>query len=886
MYETVWVRQLTFSFGVSVYAVSAVLTAFMFGLGAGAYLLSRCSHRIQNPVRVYAWFELGIFVYTLLLYFVLADGLPWLYRWGFTILPDHPVVLNAVRFATSLLLLAVPTTLMGGTLPVLSRLLQQQRHDTVGPWLGQLYGINTLGGMFGTGLAGFWLLKDLGIFGTTLLALLLNLVIALLAFAYSSRTTAGNLMPIETPGNLQEEAVARRAGSRLVLTVLFLSGYTALSYEVIWNRTLLLYTHNSTYAFTTILIIFLLGISLGSLLYSRFASRLTSMRILGLLQLGLAAYVWLSFFLFRKLPALLSWITDPLGTDSWTGAMATIVFATSLVVLIPTVFMGMTFPMATALATPRTSDVSSTTGRAYACLTLGNILGASMTGLLLIGWLGLRNTFAVAISFNLLGGFLLIGYRRGAYGRQALGLVSAVAVMGLFLASVERDVFRQHYAEYLVKILFYKEEVTDNVMVHELQDGSREIFYSDGRGTAGTMTDRHNRTYAHIPMLLHQDPQSVLTICFGVGNTLSAFAQYEPERLACVELSPGALEAARFFPTNRNVLQTPNLELHIEDGRNYLLRSNDRFDVIQLEPPELHQAAVVNLYTREFYQLARDRLNPHGIFCQWYSTFLPDYEERMIIRAMSDVFPHTSLWSGGNQTSLVLIGSLDEIRIDPATLQSRASQPAVREDLKGIDEDEWTILAKHLLSPSTIAKYVADVPPVTDDRTYVDFSIPQSPEAGFGVFIYNTFQTFDMWSAAVRKRFRDNLSLESKRESPSYLIDFSAVLDDERLWIQQRIGQAVELQRARAQAVLEIHLGREQLDTGRLDLAEQHFLNATAADPRNVGSYVLLARIHEQRGDRKAAERFYRQALEVRPDMRAARLAIERIEKARSTPSD
>jgi len=217
VYETVWVRQRTLSYGISVYAVSAVLTSFMFGLCAGAYLLGKFPPK--NPLKVYGIFELIISLYAFVLYFLLSDFLPMFYSAGYHLLPDIPYVLNFVRFIVTFFLLAIPTTLMGGTLPILTALLKNK--DKVGSSIALLYGLNTLASV-------------------------------------STKEAVPSLY----------QRVQTKIKVNLILLVLFLSGYTALSYEIIWNRTLLLYTQNSTYAFSSILIVFLLGISIGSLLFS------------------------------------------------------------------------------------------------------------------------------------------------------------------------------------------------------------------------------------------------------------------------------------------------------------------------------------------------------------------------------------------------------------------------------------------------------------------------------------------------------------------------------------------------------------------------------------------------------------------------------------------
>jgi spermidine synthase len=770
-YETVWVRQLVFAYGISVYAVSAVLAAYMFGLSVGAYLIGRRTRRIRNPLRVYAWFEICIVGYNCALYFVLKDLLPYLYSVGYGFLTDAPAALNLARFLATFLLLAVPTGLMGGTLPVLASLLRHGE-GRVGSSIGWLYGINTLGGVAGTALAGFWLLGDLGIFRTTLVTLALNLIIAFAALLFSRRT-ALHRAPSATVAPAPVVTRERRPGTALVSLTLLISGYTALSYEVLWNRSLLLYTHNSTYAFSSILMVFLLGTGLGSLLFASFSERLTGRRQLGLVQLLLGASVWISIPLTGELPRVLRALTHVTGADSWAAALSTIAVSAVSVVFVPTLLMGMTFPIATALLASSRDEIGEVTGRAYAYLTVGNILGPVLTGFFLIEWVGLRNAFGIGIFCNLLLAFALLVFRRGLWPWVVAGAFAAGA-MAIFVNTVERDIFRSYYEEFVGKILFYKEEVADNVLVYQREDGSRGIFFSDGRGTAGTGTNLTNRLAGHIPMLLHPDPKSVLSICFGVGNTLSALAQWEPDELVCVELSPGALEAAPFFPTNRGVLDTPNLEVHVDDGRNYLLRSRKTFDVIQLEPPELHQSGVVNLYTRDFYELARSHLTQNGVVCQWFSMLMPDYEQRMVIKAFQDVFPHASLWSGNNLTSLFLVGSVEPLRMRPEEFFERAARPSVREDLRRMRLGPMDVLARHLLGPEALRRYVGDVPAVTDDRTVVDFTIPRSAESGYGVFIYGTYQSFD-WEGGVGGVWRRAFRLERRSESPSYLFDFTGI---------------------------------------------------------------------------------------------------------------
>jgi spermidine synthase len=519
-------------------------------------------------------------------------------------------------------------------------------------------------------------------------------------------------------------------------------------------------------------------------------ARWANLRALGIVQLAIAVYVGWSVDLTGKLPGILERVTALLGTASWSSAMATLTVATLVVVLIPTFLMGVTFPMATTLCAVDRAKIPARIGSLYALTTLGNIMGSLVTGFLLIERIGLRNSFMVALSFNLLAGFVLLFYRSGSFWRLGAGIAGASLTLPLFLMMIPREVFRSYYEARYPNIVFYKEEIGDTVMVVEGKRGGRIIRYSDGRGTAGTGTEHANRLYGHIPMLLHRDPRSVLSICFGVGNTLSAIAQYQPQRLVAVELSPGVLEAAAYFPSNRNVLATRNLRLEIEDGRNFLLKTGERFDVIQLEPPEIHTATVVNLYTREFYDLARRRLTDNGIICQWLNVIImPEREMKMLIRTFVEAFPECSLWAGGGSWDLLLIGSRTPIRLDPDALWARYSRPRVRADLRRMGlYNPQALLSYFVLGHDTLAAYVRDVPSISDDWTYVDFSVPRSSEAGFGVFLYQTHQR--VRASRPLARVIDRLRLLAARESPAAMIEnrsmdaarferFVEILDDE-----------------------------------------------------------------------------------------------------------
>jgi len=372
---------------------------------------------------------------------------------------------------------------------------------------------------------------------------------------------------------------------------------------------------------------------------------------------------------------------------------------------------------------------------AYTVNTLGAIAGALSVGFLLLPALGLRGSFLTLVGLNLLTGALLVfaaGARRAARAAAGLAIVAFAAALFLIPSRLFEAMFTERYG----KLLLYREQITDTVMVTQDANGERYIRYGDGRGTAGTGTFLEDRSYAHTALLLHPDPRRILNICFGVGNSLSSVSQYAVEHVDAVELSPGVAFAAPFFQrTNRNVLQDPRIRLTIQDGRNYLLSHADRWDVIRLDPPELHTAGVVNLYTQEFFELARDHLAPGGIFSIWVNiAYTPEHELKMIARTAAEVFPYVTIWHSPYLYSWVINGSREPRPPDLALLGRWFSDPKVRADLASIHiDDPLEFLAYFVMAGDEVTAFAGDVPLITDDRTRLDFSLPRSVESSYGI---------------------------------------------------------------------------------------------------------------------------------------------------------
>ena len=327
-------------------------------------------------------------------------------------------------------------------------------------------------------------------------------------------------------------------------------------------------------------------------------------------------------------------------------------------------------------------------------------------------------------------------------------------------------------------------------VVERTKQKDRTLIYSDGRGAAGTSTLPWNLYFGHLPMLFHPDPREVLHICYGSGNSVLALTRHEPDRVDVVELSPHVQEASSYFWTNENVIEKPNVNLIIEDGRNYVLGTDRSYDVVSLEPPNIYTAGVVNLYTQDFYELVLRRLKPGGIMVQWLPTIqLSKVDRGRLIRAFTEAFPHVTVWQQLTSTSLLLVGTLEPLQIDVDELARRLESQALERDVAkmGLRRSDGTgsfwhktpeeiaarpggtasgaamalrFLSFFLLGDEATRALVAEYGPVRDDRTMVDYSIPRFVGSGFGfsLYTYRVGSPEDNPTQVMQTRFQEYAS--------------------------------------------------------------------------------------------------------------------------------
>lgn len=743
-YEVTWVRELSLSFGVSVYAVTAVLTAFMGGLALGSWLWGRIVIR-RAPLRLYAALQLGAGLSALVT--------PFAFGWLTTLYVDiynawlpNPLLFNLIRFVLASLVLLIPATLMGGSFPVISQFLAR-RPEWRGGDLGFLYAANTLGGVIGTVLTGLVLIRFLGAHATINLAAGIDIVVAAVAMIASRRygfdpLPAGDLADevpaptvqpeieerpvpkkrtsrkaarrtVQTPVPAIEDPRQRRFEMRVALWGFALSGFVSLGYEVVWTRLLAIFTLNTVYSFTIMLTIFLLGLALGSFLVVDIVDSLRRpLAFFGFLQMliGLTSVVML--FVFAKLPTILATLTNVV---SYRQEVLAEFIAGGITMLVPTLLIGATFPVAARIYAGALGNVGARMGRLYSLNTIGAMLGSFITGFGLIPLLGLQHAALLLAGLNLALGAVAVMFvpRRASW--PALGIIAA-AVLAAFL--LPPGIYLGFREGAIPQLIFYREGVDATVSVFQVDNPPLKVSFVNGRSEVPTDRDSMRAFYllGHLPPLLHPNAKSALMVSFGNGIATGAMARHKIPRIQAVEIVAEQKEAARLYKQeNRDVLDYPGLNITIEDGRNYLLRSREQFDIITADATHPVNTSSWALFTREFYSLVQQRLTKDGVFVQWLPFHdLSQSDYRDIIKTFQSVFPHTTLWfTGGTHTFLVATPNT-LTRADIVALEPRIKQLGIADDIQSAQRLSEDLL----LDEDAVRQYTADARIVTDDRAF------------------------------------------------------------------------------------------------------------------------------------------------------------------------
>jgi spermidine synthase len=717
IYEVVWFQLLQLVVGSSAVSLGVLLGTYMGGMCLGSLLLPRYVSAREHPLRVYAIIEGGIGVCGLLVLLILP-----LLDHVYAAIGGHGFFGILLRAVIAAICLLPPTLLMGASLPAIARYVESSPRGV--SWLGFFYGGNIAGAVFGCLLAGFYLLRVYDMPTATYVAAAINAGVAFLSYRLSTRT------PYEASPRDDSPAPA---ASNAVYIAIALSGLTALGAEVIWTRLLSVMLGATVYTFSIILGVFLTGLGLGSGVASQLAREMKRPRVaLGVCQILLAAAIgWTAYTLADSLP---NWPINPLLARS-----AVFNFQVDIMrcmwAIFPAAFLwGASFPFALAAAASRSEDSGKLVGQVYAANTVGGILGALAFSIVLIPWIGTQDSQRLLIALATISALVVLAplARSLSKGGIAALVASIVAVIWMIASISPVPWLAVAYGRRMMlqtnpgKALYVGEGRNSSVAISELPDG-KHYFHVAGKVEASTepYDMRLQLMLGHIPAMFHPDPKSVLIVGFGAGVTAGTFVLQPPvQKITICELEPLVPPAATeyFQRENNNVKNDPRTTIHYDDARHFILTSKDKFDIITSDPIHPWVKGTSSLYSKQYFELVKQHLNPGGIVTQW----VPLYESDMAtvkseLATFFDVFPNGTVWGNdinGEGYDVVLLGQVEPLKLNIDALEDRWNRPEysrVAQSMASVNLRSATdMLATYAGRASDMKRWLADAE-INDD---------------------------------------------------------------------------------------------------------------------------------------------------------------------------
>lgn len=739
-YQVVWIRELSVIFGKTNAAISVVVSVFMLGLGLGSLYWGKRDITPGALSKTFARLQFGIAGGSLILLAVfpfLSDIYRGLVQ-GFNL--PYMLILIFI-FLLCAVLMFIPTFLMGGTFPVISQ-LYIRNDKKVGKGIGLLYGVNTFGGILGAGLTGYFLIGLAGQRETQIIGIIINLLIGAwfmkmkpLAPAKTEQTkiqkkkkkTAAK----ETVKN--ETAAGPMSTDRFrkyLIIAAFSTGFAGLAYEILWTRALSTFNSNSIYSFTGILVVFLAGIGIGSAIYTKFlANRGGQVKLFASLQFLVFLSVALTAVFLNDMPSFLapfrSWLKEPVLRMVFPG-----VFLSALIMFIPTVLMGIAFPLLCKMYTGTVEHIRERIGRVFFFNTLGSMAGPVAAGFVLIPLVGVVKALIMVALINAALAFWGMVFMEKNKGKKKWTLVLTVVFLAVILLPfvlgrsffiLPPSIFRNPQADHVLK--YYNETVDGTVAVVEDRNTGVRGCYVNNSAVCGVTYDALKVVHymGQLPMMINKNAKNALVIGFGIGVTTSVVAQHPLGSIDCVEICPDVRKAAPHFEKfNLGVWKNEKINFIDGDGRNFLLLTEKKYDVISCDPvhPTLGSGS---LYTEEYFRLCKDRLAPNGVICQYFPLHkLTGDDLKTLLNTFYTVFPHSMVWIA--QTHGVLVGSPGEMRVsfrDIQALVGRVDDPFFK--------DSYLVASTFLMNRDGIKEFIGDHTKInTDNHPVLEYFSPGS----------------------------------------------------------------------------------------------------------------------------------------------------------------
>lgn len=926
VYQIIWMRLISQVIGGAPFAVAAILVVFMGGLGVGSFLAAETIDRFKGLrlVGIYGALELAVGLYALVVPLLLLP-FPGFYGILYNSLYEHTLLYNFFVFAGTSLAFGFPTVCMGATLPVLCK-YSVDNLSRLGSSAGILYGINTIGAATGALLCGFWMINNIGVLGAILAAVVVNCAIGLTCLALAlkgdnakvegSATTAQGKDKKEIPTAV---GTARDYHPPSVvyysLVVFMVSGFCAMAYEVFWTKLLGLIVGPTTYSFTIVLVTFIVGLALGNMVFGRWADKTKD--LFGLLISGQAAAAVFALFVSQFFGNSQLFFAKLINSFSDEFAVLFLVKAAVLFgfMILPTFFLGSTFPLVAKIHTRSLATVGWSIGFAYAMNTAGAVLGSFCAGFILIPLVGKETGLSIVIALQAATALVAVLVVMPWKGKGKLRKKATFAVIlgaGLALCTTypswNRHVLatgKYHRLERAVaaevietmgwwrtavsgadilatmergELVYYGEGIGGFTTVLKYHGPFGEAEYSmanSGKMDASSRGDMKTQTLlAHFPMLFSNDPKNVMVLGLASGITAGEVLHYPVQTVDVVDINDRVFEAVRFFDAwNNKVLNDPRTRPILQDGLAHLVLTRTSYDVIISEPSNPWMAGQAALFTREFFETARDRLTDDGIYVQWFHCYQMDWDTfAMVGRTFADVFPDSLLVScepGGLSGDFLFVGFKGEKGPNWERAQRNISYTRKTDNM----DLAYPELLYRMIVSENLDEVFGPGPMNKVNRPLLEYAAPRLMHQGEEVQLALLRRLLDRRRLSPETR----LNFEAMLESVDAQIDFAAYALSVYSPFEGMVdlSSAAREQRDRYEALLEEYCSRNPLDfdliederqTRRLRLVQIESIKRRLPSMEyKASAHIYLGSLLAEEGELEEAVVHYRKGLEEEP---------------------
>lgn len=740
IYQVCWVRILSLVFGNTVYAVSMVVAGFLSGLAIGSRYWGKKTDDSKYPLKMYVLMEAGIAISALavtLLITVLDNAIV-------SVMTPESVVGGGwliIRFVLVFIILLPPTMLMGGTLPVMGKMITGSL-EGVGLSISSIYAFNTYGAMVGSFLSGFILIPQLGLWGAITIAICLNVVVAAVVwFTKDEMKVAAPDVEVRAksapkPKKMKEQtrredpAGAVHPVSRgRALALFFLAGFCSMAFEVLWTRAFSVSFKSTVYLFSNLLTVFLLGMAFGSWFFGKYLDKLKDpMWLFGLAEVGIGLLGLASIGVLAKSVDMAMSFRTMFGEMTLTTDAIVMFIVMTLTFALPTILMGLAYPLICRVTTKDISVLGENMGGVYAVGTVGGIVGALVSGFALIPFIGLQKSIIAVSAVAMIAGYIAI---LASSKRKAVTWVVPASVFMILITVALTGIFNVDMGVGLKigdKLLFTQEDAIGTVKVaQEKNNGSLMLLVNSYQlATSGDVAVR----FGHMPLMLKPDTEDVLVISLGSGITSGAVGGHPGvKNIDCVEIVPSLVDVQRFFEKdNHNITKDKRFHLTIWDGGHYVRMTKKKYDLVIADLFQPDSAGEGSLFTLEHFRHVKAALKPGGAMAQWLPLYqLSPDNLKVILRTFATAFDHVTVWYGdvnSEQPTLLLMGSSEPLSLRPDKLAATLEIPSVKKDMLE-SSDPLSFLSFYVMDRAGVMDFTQGAELNTDNRPVIEFTAPR-----------------------------------------------------------------------------------------------------------------------------------------------------------------